>query len=946
MTTLAQRSFAGGEIAPALYGRIDQAKYGNGLRTMRNFLVMRHGGGLSRPGTTFVAEVKDSTKAVGFIPFVFNSAQTYNLEFGDQYMRVHRDGAQVVETALVLLTAISNPAGGSEANRIIVNGVHGYTDGQEVAISGVNGTIGDLINGRNFKVRGTSASTFVLQYTDGSGDVVASGLSSTLTGSEIVARVYTIATPYLEAHLPDLRFVQSADVITIVHPSYDVRELSRTGHTSWTLALSTFAPTQVGPTNIAFASGGAGAIVHRYRVTAVASETSEESLVGTYLARTITGATQANPCVITAVAHGFANGDEVLISGVVGMTQLNGNTYTVAGVTANTFQLSGVDSTAYTAYSSGGTAVRTGIIAAAPTTGAPHTVSWTAAAGAQEYNIYKAVNGVYGFLGTAVGTSFSDVGVAADVSDTPPDARNPFSGAGNFPSAVAYTQQRLVLANTDNDPDKAWASRTSSFKNFTVSRPSQDDDAVTFTLTGREVNEVEHLLEVGKLLVFTSGGEVSINGDANGALRPGEVNPRHHSYNGSGRLRPLVVGGNALYVQARGAVVRDLGFDYQIDGYRGNDLSIFSAHLFEGYTLSDWTYQQIPHSIVWSVRSDGTLLGMTYVREHQLVAWHHHDFDGIVEKVCAIPEGDEDALYLLIKRTINGASKRYIERMVTRKIDDIRDFIGLDCALTYDGRNANGAHTMTLSGSGWTYTDTLTLTSSAAFFTSSDVGNEIHLTGSDGTLIRAEITAFTSSTVVSVKPHKTVPVAMQAAAISDWGRAVDEVSGLWHLEAKQVGVFADGHVAASPNNEAYTVITVASGKATLDKPYVVIHVGLPFICDIETLDVDLPQSETLVDKKKLIGEVSLYVEKSRGIWIGPKPPTDDDDDPLEGLIEMKIRGEAEEGYDDPVALATGVVNVKILPEWNSNGRVFIRQIDPVPLSVLAIAPAGYIPIRG
>ena len=110
MTTFSQKSFSGGEISPSLYARVDQVKYANGLKTCRNSMVMRHGGTTNRPGTVFVAEVKDSSKTVRFIPFIFNSDQTYVLEFGDQYMRVLRNGAQVVESAKTISGATqANP---------------------------------------------------------------------------------------------------------------------------------------------------------------------------------------------------------------------------------------------------------------------------------------------------------------------------------------------------------------------------------------------------------------------------------------------------------------------------------------------------------------------------------------------------------------------------------------------------------------------------------------------------------------------------------------------------------------------------------------------------------------------------------------------------------------------------------------------------------------------
>lgn len=859
MSSVIQRSFAGGEIAPSLYARTDTAKYATGARTIRNFLVMRHGGAASRPGTTFIGEVNDSTKTVRLLPFEFNDSQTYVLEFGDLYMRVIRDGSYQSDLSLTI-TGISNASPG-----VVTYTGTDPSNGEEVYISGVVGNMANYINGRNFKIANVNSGANTFELQNMAGVNVDTSSWGTYTSGGTAARIYTITTPYVEADLSTLQIAQSADVITIAHPNYAPRELSRTGHTSWTLATITFAPSISAPASPS--NTGAGGSTTEWVVTAIASETFEESL------QSVTTGSSATPSSAT-----------------------------------------------------------------------PITVSWSAVTGAGEYNVYKKKNGIYGFIGTAGSTSFVDNGITADTTDTPPTARNPFGSTDNYPSTVTYIQQRRAFANTNNDPETVWTSRVGQYANFTVSNPLQDDDAVTFTLAGRKVNEVRHLLDIGTFIVLTSGGEYQIPGNSNGALVPGEVNPKGQTYQGASEVSPIIIGGSVIFVQARGTVVRDLGFDYQTDGYRGNDLTIFSTHLFDGYMITDWAYQQIPHSIVWAVRDDGTLLGLTYVKDQQMVAWHRHDFDGTVEQVCVVPEGDEDALYLVIKRTIDGHTKRYVERMETRLIDDIVDYVGMDCALSYDGRNTSDSHSMTLSGSGWTYTDTLTLTSSTSFFSASDVDNEIHLVGSDGTIIRFHIDGYTSGTVVTGRPHKTVPASMQATAITDWTRAVDEITGLWHLEGQDVSVFADGFVVGSPNNQAYTTITVTNGVATLNRAFGVVHVGLPITADIETLDIDTPQGQTIADRDKLVTGVSMYVENSRGAWAGTQPPSDDDDDPLEGLYEVKQR--ESEPYDDPVDLATEVIEINLESRWNSNGRVFIRQVDPVPLTVLSIVPNGNFPFSG
>lgn len=822
MAILAFRSFAGGEIGPPLYARVDTVKYATGVRTARNVIVAKHGGLFNRPGTKYICEVKDSSKTVALRPFIFNSEQTYVIEIGDRYKRFVRTGSQIETSSVTAWSAAT-----------------AYVIGDLAARSGVNYYC-------------------ILAHTNQ--QPPNSTYWYALTGS-----VYEIPTPYIESYLKQIDYVQSADVMTLAHQIYAPRELARYNHTRWTLSEITFAPLTSAPTNLVVS--GAGGVVDQWVVTAIDAETLEESLPP-------------------------------------------------ASVGSDTLA----------------------------TSGAPRTLSWTAVSGAGSYNVYKYKNGIYGFIGVAgTGQQFIDNGITADTTETPPSSRNPFGSASNYPGTVGYYQQRLGFANTVNKPEQAEFSRSASSKNFTRSTPIQDDDAVSFPIRGQQVNAIQHILDLGKLVMMTSGGEWLVRGDAAGILRPGEVNPEQQSYEGSNNLQPIVIGGNAIFIQSEGSIVRDLTSVINSEGdigYRGNDLTIFAPHLFEGHTIVDWAFQKTPNSIIWAVRDDGVLLGLTYLREHQIWGWHRHDFDGTVENVCCIPEGNETALYLCIKRTINGQTKRYIERMATRFVDDIKDALFLDCALSYDGRNTDTTRTMTLSGSGWTADSVLTLTSSASYFVAGDVGNEIHMTGADGTIIRCRITAYSSVTVVSVMPHKNVPVAMQATALSTWAKAVDDVSGLAHLEGEAVGIFADGFVVASPNNPSYVAKSVSGGAVTLDKCYTVIHVGLPITADIETLDIDTANAETLSNKKMLINQVTVHVDKTRGLFVGGEEP---DDDGVDGLFEIQAR-EFEE-YDEPVDLATGKQSVNIESHWNSNGRVFIRQVDPVPMAVLAICPSGFIPIK-
>lgn len=944
MATVTQRSFSGGEISPSLYARTDFSKYSTSLRTCRNFIVQKHGGAANRPGTMFVGEVSDSSKAVRLIPFIFNSDQAYVLEFGQNYIRFIRDGNYIQEAA----KNISNITMGGNTTLTVV--AHGYSAGQEIYVSGIVGTV--ELNNRNFKVGIISVNVIQLFEMDGITSVNSGTYSAYVSGGT-TERVYQVTTTYQEADLPYLQYAQSADVITIVNNNYAPSEITRISDTSWTFFPISFKSDVGFATNLTTPLVGVNTRYREWKVTAIRKEDYRESNsainVDPY---NITSITKANPARVT-IASGpvllpLYEGDEVYLT-VNGMTELNGRRFYITNVSGLAFDLIGIDSTNYGTFTSG--VFRQAFVrqqADTISSSATRTITWAYAytvTDAEEFNVYRRddLSGAFGLVGVVKGNSFVDVGLTPDFSKTPPSERNPFVNANDYPGVVNYFQQRLVLANTINDTEKIFTSKIGDFKNFGVSSPIQNDDSITFKIAGRQVNAVKHIIDLNKLVVFTAGGEYVVNGDQANIVTPTDINVRAQTYNGASYLQPIIINNSALYVQARGSIVRDLAFSFESDGFTGNDLTVLAFHLFEGQLLTDWAFQQQPHSVVWVVRDDGTLLGLTLLKDQQIVAWHRHDFeDGFVENVCVIPEGDEDSLYVTVRRTINGRSTRYVERLSTRRVDLIEDSTFLDSYLTYDGRNTTST-TMTLSGgTTWAYDNDLVLTASAAFFTAGDVGNSIQMFTDTGEILRCSITAYISTTVVTVRGHKTTPVSLRGVATATWNKAVDQVSGLFYLEGQDVSIFADGFVVANPNNDAYNVVTVTNGSITLDKPYAVIHVGLPYTSDLQTLNIDTAQGETLADKKIQIQELTMFVEESRGVWAGSHPP-DESVGFLDGLTEVKVRNG--ENYDSPVDLTTGVFEVEITSEYNNNGRVFVRQTDPLPITLLSINPAGQIPFR-
>jgi hypothetical protein len=959
-----QRSFAAGEISPSLYARVDFQKYGSALRTLHNMYVMRHGGATNRAGTEFIAEVKDSSKNTRLVSCIGQDDNIYVCEFGDEYVRLIGSSGRILRTA-------QNISGITNANPAVVtySGDDNYVAGDHVEISGVAGALGNYLNGRTFKVGTVSTAgaggTFQLLYLDGTN--VNSTSWGAYTSGGTVEEVYEITSPYDHTDVFEIRYDQKDNILTTVHPDYQPRSLSILDDGG---AFSLFTTTPGSTVGTAYANyvnysgiSFAGSTYHyRYHVTGIDASGVESLPLYESFTRGITAATKASPCVLTfasAVPNAweeYVTGDQVYISGVGGMTELNGNTYTITWISTTSVSLN-VDSTGFGTYTSGGGATRpyAGFL-----TGADRRSQFNAGTGVllqlgslttTRFNVYITYFGVKALIGggTVNGTGsdeWLDTGTDPDITSNPPEPNEKFDAVGEYPSTVAWVQQRHTFAGSDLAPATIDASKVGDYDNFSVKYPITDDDPFSLTISGaRRAQRVQHLLDVGgKFVALTTEGVWFIPGNTDGVLTPGSAFPKLQSSYGANDLSPLIVGETALYVQSRGSGVRDLAFDYQVDGYRGNELTLLSSHIIEGKEIVSWAYQQVPHSVVWCVLDDGTVASLTYVKEQQVYAWATHDFGGLAKSVCSVPGTNEDNIYFVIERTIGGATKKYIEKLTSRYFADIEDAAFMDSWVEYDGTHT-GVVTMTLSGgTDWTYDEELTLTASGSTFTSAYVGNQIHLTGTDGTEIRFSITGYTSATVVTGTAHMTVPAAMRSTAISDWAYAVDEFSGIWHLEGEDVVVFADGNVLASPNNDGYTVYTVTNGAITLDRCYAKVKVGLPYISDIETLDVDTANGEPLMDKNKLVTALNLHMESTRGGFVGPKPPSDDTTDPLEGLTEIKYRDA--EGVGETTDLFTGVKEINIEPEWNSNGRAFVRQVDPLPMTVLAISPAGMFPVRG
>lgn len=830
-----QQSFVSGEISPEMLGRNDDVKYGSALATCRNFITKAQGPVEKRPGFTFVRAIKDSTKRARLIPFTYSTTQTMVIELGAGYFRFHTQGATLLNAGVP----------------------------------------------------------------------------------------YEIGNPYAEADIFDIHYVQSADVVTLVHPKYAPRELRRLGATNWQLSTITFSASIVPPgPPICVASGHTTA---RYNYTYVVTAT-DSSGVGESVASTPTsvsgnlfetggvvtvtwsavpGASRYNVYKLQAGLYGY-------IGQTTGVTLVDDNIApdlsTTPPIHDPVFVKNGIQSVPITSGGSGyGSSLAGGVVTSVGVvsggsgyTSAP-TINLSDATGSgaslsASIDAYGAVSGV-SVVGGGVGysapsayasgsggngaefsvtsTAITNRRVVLQVADATGSGAaleaivnggavigvrvlNPGSnytnptitfadaagGSGcafgaavltgeDYPSAVSYFEQRRVFAGTDQRPQSLWMTKVGTESNMSYSIPTRDDDRIAFRVAAREANTIRHLVPLSQLIVLTSSAEWQVTSLNSDVIAPSTISVRPQSYVGASNVQPLVVNNVLIYAASRGGHVRELAYNWQSGGILTGDLSLRAAHLFDEHTVVDMSYSKAPQPVVWFVSSSGKLLGFTYAPDQQVGAWHQHDTDGVFESCTVVAEGDEDRLYCVIRRTVNGSDVRYIERMAPRRFIDQVDAFFVDSGATYSGAPA------------------------------------------------------------------TV------------------ISGLSHLEGKTVNVLVDGAV--------HPQCVVSSGTITLAVEGSVVHVGLPYDSDLETLPiiVGLRDGSAGQGRVKNINQVWMRVYRSSGIFVGPD---------AEHLTEVKQR--TTESYGAPPLLKTEELAVTIAPTWDSDGRVFVRHSNPLPLTVV------------
>ena len=771
--------------------------------------------------------------------------------------------------------------GGTTTTTLIMAAAHGWKVGDVITWSVVGQ--GTTVSNQTSTI--TAASTYAVSFAFNSSAI---GTFSGGIASLQAQRPVTFATPFASTILRQLTFAQDQNTLSIVHQTVYPQTLTYYGRQSWAFDNVSMAPKTPSVTGLIANPNSTGTQVAFWGVTAIDADTFEESYVTT--------------------------------------------------VSSSSF----------------------------PSTSQPVNLTWVQVANAIEYNVYYGTSASnLGFKTVTYQNGYSDIGTLnVDFTDPPPIPRSFFSAPGTnptqsfLPSSIGVFQQRRWYGNIGPVPeslpsviptvqpaaDRIIGSRIGSPTFFALNRPVADDDPISFRLVHKDPQIVRHFMDLGKLVVFTEQGEWVIQGGGSG-ITPKEINPACVSQNGSGDLVPLQIGNVAIYRQKKGSIVRTFGFQFEIEGYRGDDLTVFSNHLVDKNSIVSWDFQKLPHPIIWMARDDGTMLGLTFVPEQGIIAWHRHDTtNGFIEDVCQ----SDDRVYLVVRRQINGQSVRYIERLHNRLTTPITSSIYMDASVTTNGTLPAGQTVSLTGGTTWGNGELIQVNAIGFSFTSGQLPAAIHVTGADGTLVRMTNLTYVSATQVTGNPSRVVPLGMRMTSLPTV-LAQSTITGLGHLEGQAVSVIGDGFVLSSPNNQNYPTLTVTGGQVTLPLAYGIVHVGLPITADLETLNIDTAQGQSILDKKKAINQVSMWVEETRGLFVGAVPPEGITLSSLQGLdttltsfFEPKVR--YSEGYSQPNQLLTRVIVQPIGGQWNSHGRVLIRQVDPLPAAIISVAPGGLAPV--
>jgi hypothetical protein len=454
----------------------------------------------------------------------------------------------------------------------------------------------------------------------------------------VVGAPYEIVTPYTEAMLPDVAYVQGADTMFLVHPDVPVYRLQRFGDQDWRMlpapfTVEPFAEIGIKPALVLTLSAASVGVGRNFGATAA-------FLLADVGRDIVSGSGQATITAFVDVNNVTAQ----IKSAFVGVSIASG-AWTIDGSPQTTLTASAVGPV--------GTAITLTLSAA----------GWRA--GAAEVGKYVKVNGGLVRIDSYVSGVVVNATVQQVLSSVTPAIANSWSlnasiwgGTNGYPRAVTIHEQRLYLAGSPGFPQHIAGSRIGDYLNFELG--TKEDDAFLFELSTSQIAPIQHLTQGKRLLVMTGSNEMSLRGGAEKPITPTNIQKNDESSAGANTVRPVKIGNEVMFVQRAGRKVRALGYRYEIEGFASPDRTVFSEHITDS-KITDMAFQQEPDALLTCVRTDGELAACTYDAEQEVNAWKRWITDGSFESVASIPTTDAEQTWAIVKRTIGGVTKRYVE---------------------------------------------------------------------------------------------------------------------------------------------------------------------------------------------------------------------------------------------------------------------------------------------
>jgi hypothetical protein len=973
-----------------MQGMVELESYKSSLATLENMVVLPQGSVTRRPGTFFGATTK-ANGAARLIPFSRGQGTSLVLEFGNLYIRFFANDGPV------RTDDIAGTYTQSTTTVTVTKASHGYSASNEVYLdftsgAGVDGfyTIATVANVNTFTVTSTT--------------------SQTVSSSNVnISQRAEVVTPYTAAQVNDLAFTQSADVLFLAHPSHPPARLERNDTNDWTLTellpSAGSSPAEVltdGPfmgTNTTTTTLTVALAANSEFSATIDDSTQTLSLeeVGTVSPSNVDVTTNS----FTLANHPLVNGMKVqfssIPSGFASTPTLSATTdYFVVSATQNTFKL---------ATTAGGTP--------ADITGAPTSADLTVNKSFVDKEKYlkvtasaqAGINDDTGFQTTDIGryvrfnteiapqikwgygeiverTSATVVLVLlkkaiAGVGATTEWQLGSFSETTGYPRTVQIYQQRLVYAGTAEEPQTIFFSKTADFLNFAATEPLgqqtgqrdssgrsiigeqiYEDNALSLTISSDTVDQIEWLSEDRRLTIGTSGGIFQCYGtDDDVTLTPFSFSiTKVSAWACDATALPAKVGNNLLYVQNNGRKLRELAFDKLQDQYSAADLTLRAEDISESGLIAT-AYQDQPYSVLWCLRNDGRLAGLTYVDLLQMRAWHRHTIGGAhydathgshakVESIASIPRGTHDQLYMIVKRHLRAAALTSITfNQTTDKFTKSSHGLANGTIVVFDSTTITGFSADKLYYVVSTATNDFQLSESSG-------GAAVTVSGSTSSVAVSTLRVVTEVRYVEFLERFFVAseVLPSDAHFVDSGleepptrtTASTAVSALNHLEGESVAILADA--AVQPDR------TVSSGAITLQTAATNFRIGFSYNSDIESLPmVAMTGQGTSVGNRKRIHRFTVRLLESLSFKFGTN--TNDLDAAtiayleslglnfgvnISDLTEAVFRT-ASDNIGSALAFFTGEKTFQVGDQFSTITQLFLRQDQPYPFSVTLLA---------